>query len=187
MKEKLKNPKVKLAIGIIIIVLIVVIVLLVNDKMKKAKAERQVEEARQQLNEALDNLHNIKPNSNATTNNGITNTETKKNEMQEYINNYFALESARVEKSESTRNEMALRNIKVKNSGEKTIVRFKITVYFQDEQGKDIAEDSVSLTETIKPNYSWQLDKSRYYILDNIPDEASQDRTRIVVTELEFE
>lgn len=187
MGEKLKNSKVKLAIGVIIIVLIVAIVLLVNDRMKKEEAERQVEEARQQLNEALDNLHNIKPNSNTTTNNGITNTEPKKNEIQDYINNYFVLESASVEKTKDTRDRMALKNVKVKNNGEKTINNFKITVYFQDEQGKDIAEDYVSITETIKPNYSWQLEKNTYYPLDNIPDEASQDRTRIAVTEVEFE
>lgn len=182
MEEKKKGNVIKIVIGVVVVVLIIGIIVFASNQMKKSEAERKVNEAKQQLNEAVDNLYNLKPNSN---NNGISNKPDT--EKQDYINNSFVLESASVDKSKSTFDEMSLTSIKIKNKGDKTIRKFTITVYFQDEQGNDIAEDSVNLSETIKPNYSWQLDKNSRYGLDNIPDEASKNRSRIAITDIEFE
>lgn len=190
MEEKKKNNLVKIIIGIIVVVLIIGVVVFANNRIKQEKAEKEVEKARQELNEALDNLHNLKP---GTQNTGISNTTPTSNEIQDYINNYFVLENAVVEQFSSySGKKWGLTKIQVKNKGEKTVKEFEITVYFQDENGNDIAEDSfyisdVTIGNLIKPNYSWKQDEDRYYTFDNLTSEVNPSRHTIKITDIEFE
>lgn len=177
MEEKKKSNVIKIVVGVIVVVLIVAIVLFANKQIEKTEQEKKLAEVK----ETVDSLKHLTPDSFNNSNNGITSKADT--EIQDYINNYVVLENATVSKE---RNDMALKNIKIKNNGEKIITKLEITVYFQDEEGKDIAEDSVGIFETLKPNYSWQLDKNTYYPLNNIPDEASEERARIVITKVEF-
>lgn len=182
MEEKNKKIVIAIIAGILVIAVIALVGTQMHKQSKRKEAEKQVEQAKEQLNEAMNNLKNNKPN---YSNNAITNENDT--EVEEYINKYFSLEKAKVDKSESTFDEMSLTEIKVKNNGDKTIKKFTVTVYFQDEEGKDIAEDSVNISEKLKPNYSWQLDSNRRYGLDNIPEEASKTRAKIAITDIEFE
>lgn len=191
MEEKKKSNVIKIAVGVAIAIIIIAVVVFANDQMKKVEAERKVEEARQKLNEELENLHNIKPNS--SNNSGISNTTPQNTEVQDYINNYFVLENAVVEEFTSySGKEWGLTQIQVKNKGDKTVKDFEITVYFQDEEGKDIAEDSFRIGEytignPIKANYSWKQEKDRYYTFDNLTSEVNPAKHTIKITDVEFE
>ena len=81
-------------------------------------------------------------------------------EKQDYIDNQFKLIAGNVKYFERTysENEWGLENIEVKNTGDKNIKSFKVTVYFQDEAGNNIAEDSFTFSESIKANYSWKME-----------------------------
>lgn len=190
MEEKKKSNVIKIVVGVVVVALIIGIVVFASNQMKKAEAERKVNEAKQELNEAMDNLQNLKPNSN---NNGISNTTPTSTEKQDYINNSFVLENAVVEEFTSySGKEWGLTKIQVKNNGEKTVTEFQITVYFQNEDGKDIAEDSfwiddVIIKTPIKQNYSWKQEKDRYYTFDNLTSEVNPAKHTIKVTDLKFE
>lgn len=189
MEEKKKSNVIKIVVGVVAVILIIALVVFANNQIEKSKANKRVEEAKKELNEAVENLHNLRPNSN--NNSGISNTTST--EIQDYINDYFKLEKAIVEEFTSySGKKWGLTEIQVKNNGEKTVKEFEITVYFQDEEGKDIAEDSVRIGEytignPIKPNYSWKQEEDRYYTFDNLTSEVNPARHIIKVTDIEFE
>ena len=195
METNKKSKLIKIIVGIVIIALIIGIVFFAINQVKKADKERKVEEAKIQLNEALSDLYSSKPNSNSNDshNSGITNTTPTENEVQEYIDKYFILENAVVEEFESySGKKWGLTKIQVKNKGNKTVEEFEITVYFQDEEGKDIAEDSfyindIYINNPIKPNYSWKQEDDRYYTFDNLTSEVNPAKHRIEITDLKFE
>lgn len=202
-KEKLNNPTTKKIVGIILaVILIVGIVYGVRSHTEKARAEKRVEEARAELEKALQELHNTTPGlvSNADSNSnsnsietGLTSDENTEDEIIEYINKYFVLEKAVVKKFESySGKEWGLTEIQVKNKGKKVVKDFEITVFFKDKDGNDIAEDSFYIGEStignpLKPNYSWKQEKDRFYTFDHLTDEINPKRNTIKITDLEFE
>lgn len=71
---------------------------------------------------------------------------------------------------------------KLKNKGDQTITRLEVTVYFKDAQDKVIKEETFhpvhdsqfSLNDNnkpLKPNYIWELEKGKYYTVENAPTE----------------
>lgn len=89
--------------------------------------------------------------------------------------------------------EPGISDISIKNNGDKDIAQLTITVYFQDENGKDIAEDSFMIIgglfggDTLKANYSWKMEKNKYYEFKNLADEVDISRNSVKVTEIKFE
>lgn len=83
---------------------------------------------------------------------------------------------------------------KIKNKGNKTLERVEVTVYFQDENNKNIAEedynpilkDDWDYPEGLKPNYTFQLDKDRFYNAKSVPEEWKSGNATIKITNIEF-
>ena len=81
----------------------------------------------------------------------------------------------------------------IKNNGEKNISELIITVYFQDNEGKDIAEDSFQLIgglwggDTLKANYSWKMETDKFYPIENLSDEVDITKNRVEITDISFE
>lgn len=86
-----------------------------------------------------------------------------------------------------------LLNVSVKNNGDRDISELRVTVYFQDENGKNIAEDSFLLIgglwggDTLKSNYSWKMESGKYFEIANLADEVDISRYTVEVTEIKFE
>lgn len=84
-------------------------------------------------------------------------------------------------------------SISVKNNGTRDISSLYITVYFQDESGKNIAEDTILLigglfdNALLKANYSWKMENGRFYELENLADEVDINRHTVEISEISFE
>lgn len=122
------------------------------------------------------------------------NNTTKSDDKVEYIRNFLSLESANVKICEGySGKEAGIENISIKNNGNKSIEKLTVTVYFQDENGKDIAEDSFLVigdryenTGILKANYSWKMETNKYYAMKNLSDEIDITRNRVEISEIEF-
>lgn len=142
---------------------------------------------------SFDNLSSeVDPNKNSIKITDITFetvTETIQEEKQEYIDNQFKLIAGDIKYFENpySDNEWGLENIEVKNTGSKNIKSFKVTVYFQDETGNNIAEDSFIISESIKANYSWKMESGMYYSFDNLASEVNPNKNIIKITDITFE
>ena len=68
-----------------------------------------------------------------------------------------------------------------------------VTVYFQDESGKNIAEDSFLIIggfwggDTLKANYSWKMENDKFFEFKNLASEVDISRNSIKITEIKFE
>lgn len=182
MEEKEKNSK---NMKIIIIVVVVVLALIIgNNIIKQKKRDKIVDNLRQSVSN-VDQLRNL------TVNGGLSNTTNTSNETIEYINNYFVLENAVIKEfiRYSDKKQWGLSQIQVKNNGDKTVTGMTITVYFQDADGKDVAEDSFNISQfkSLKPNYSWKQEEGIFYPFQNLTSDVDPTRHTIKVTDLEFE
>lgn len=194
MEEKEKNNK---NMKIIIIVVVVVLALIIgNNIIKQKKRDKIVDNLRQSVSN-VDQLRNLTVNgglsntTNLTVNGGLSNTTNTSNETIEYINNYFVLENAVIKEfiRYSDKKQWGLSQIQVKNNGDKTVTGMTITVYFQDADGKDVAEDSFNISQfkSLKPNYSWKQEEGIFYPFQNLTSDVDPTRHTIKVTDLEFE
>lgn len=120
----------------------------------------------------------------------ISNVSTK----NDYIKDFLSIESATVTMCEGYNGkEPGLMNVAIKNNGEKNVQELTVTVFFQDESGKDIAEDSIMLIggyfggNTLKANYSWKMENDEYYAFKNLSNEVDINRNRIEITEISFD
>ena len=114
---------------------------------------------------------------------------------EEYIRDYVDLTSAKVEMCSSYKKDCpGLRDVSVKNRGDKDIESLTVTVYFQDSDGRDIAEDSFMVignyfddTDGLKANYSWAMENDRFYEIKNLADEVDISRYRVEISKITFE
>ncbi len=85
---------------------------------------------------------------------------------------------------------------KLKNKGDQTLERVKITVYFKDESGGIIAEEdfhpvnvssySSRNNDPLKPGYVWQMEKGRFYTAKSVPSEWKEGSIEAKITEVRF-
>lgn len=115
-------------------------------------------------------------------------------EEQQYIRDYIELNDYKVSMCQGyDGTHPGLSNVSVKNNGEKDVSELTVTVYFQDEQGKNIAEDSFMVIgslfggDTLKANYSWKMENDTFYEIKNLADEVDISRYTVEITEIEFE
>ena len=115
-------------------------------------------------------------------------------EEEQYIRDYIELNDYKVSMCKGYNGtHPGLSDISVKNNGEKDVSELTITVYFQDEQGKNIAEDSFLVIgglfggDTLKANYSWKMENDKFYEIKNLADEVDISRYTVEITEIEFE
>lgn len=118
----------------------------------------------------------------------------QKTPEEEYIDQYIEITNYHVGMQSGYRGkEPGISDVSIKNNGDKNINELTITVYFQDETGKDIAEDSFMLIgglwggDTLKANYSWKMENNKYYEFSNLADEVDISRNTVKVTEIKFE
>ena len=112
----------------------------------------------------------------------------------EYIDQYIEITNYHVGMQSGYRGkEPGISDVAIKNNGDKNINELTITVYFQDETGKDIAEDSFMLIggfwggDTLKANYSWKMESNKYYEFSNLADEVDISQNTVKVTEIKFD
>lgn len=119
---------------------------------------------------------------------------SQKTEEDKYIEQYVEITNYYIGMKSGYRGkEPGISDIAIKNNGDKTIAELTITVYFQDETGKNIAEDSFIIIggywggDVLKANYSWKMENDRYYSFDNLADEVDISRNSVKVTEIKFD
>lgn len=118
----------------------------------------------------------------------------QKTPEEEYTDQYIEITNYHVGMQSGYRGkEPGISDISIKNNGDKNIAQLTITVYFQDENGKNIAEDSFMIIgslfggDTLKANYSWKMENNKYYEFSNLADEVDISRNTVKVTEIKFD
>lgn len=115
-------------------------------------------------------------------------------EEQKYINEYLEIKSYEIKEYRDILGDVVpgIGNISLKNKGNRDISELTITVYFQDVDGKNIAEDvfliigGIHFTNTLKANYFWKLDDDIFYEFKNLTSEVNLNRHRVKITEIKF-
>lgn len=84
---------------------------------------------------------------------------------------------------------------KLKNQGGKTLEKIEVTFYFMDKDDVVIYEEdftpvssnrSYKATKPLKPNYSWQMERGKFYSLKSLPDEWAEGKVKAEITDIEF-
>ena len=86
---------------------------------------------------------------------------------------------------------------KLKNKGNRTLKKVRVTVYFKNASGTIIFEKDyhpVLVTKysfgrdnkPLKPNYIWQMESGRVYKADSVPDEWKEGAVSAKITDIEF-
>ena len=85
---------------------------------------------------------------------------------------------------------------KIKNEGNKTLSKVKVTVYFKDSNDIIITEEdftpvnvsswSMDNKKPLKPNYIWEAEKGNYYTVENVPSEWEIGNAVAKITDIEI-
>lgn len=87
-------------------------------------------------------------------------------------------------------------DFKIKNNGDKSLSKVKVTVFFKDASGKRICEESYfpvnsnnsfRRTNPLKPGYIWSQYSGKFYTAKNVPDEWVEGSADFTISEIEFE
>ena len=112
----------------------------------------------------------------------------------EYINQYLEIVNYNVGIKNGYRGKVpGVSDISIKNNGDRNLSELMVTVYFQDESGKNIAEDSFLIIggfwggDTLKANYSWKMENDKFFEFKNLASEVDILRNSIKITEIKFE
>ena len=87
---------------------------------------------------------------------------------------------------------------KLKNTGDRTLKKVKVTVYFKDASGSIIHEEDylpVLVTEfsfsgenkPLKPGYIWQQKRGKFYKAESVPNEWKEGSVLAGITDIEFD
>lgn len=139
--------------------------------------------------------NNVSLDTEDVSNSNSSSTSTSLNEEEIYITKYLNLKSYKIEKF--TKYDYSkvpgISDIEIKNTGNKNISKLTITVYFQDETGRDIAEEdfliigSWDYSGILKANYSWKMEKDTFYEFENLTDDVNLSKNKVKITEIEFD
>jgi len=83
---------------------------------------------------------------------------------------------------------------KLQNTGNRSLDRVQVMVFFQDTAGKTIAEkefNPVLVTELgsdppLKPNYIWEMERNQYYSVKTVPSEWKEGAAKLEITDIRF-
>jgi len=85
---------------------------------------------------------------------------------------------------------------KLRNTGQRTLSKVKVTVYFRDAGGNVIAEEdyhpvllsefSMRPSKPLKPGYVWQIERGKFYQAKDVPTEWQEGNVQAMVTEVDF-
>ncbi len=86
---------------------------------------------------------------------------------------------------------------KLKNNGDRTLDKVKVTVFFNDENGNIIFEEdyhpvlvsdySLYDNKPLKPNYVWRNERGRFYSAKSVPSEWKTGDVTAKITDIEFD
>lgn len=131
---------------------------------------------------------------NEASNQKVSSVESKISEEEQYIKDYINIDNYKIAVYEGySGNEPGISNIQLKNNGDKNIDELSVTVFFQDENGKNIAENSILIigglfnSDPLKANYSWKMENDKYYKFENLADEVDISKNYVEVTKIKFE
>ncbi len=86
-------------------------------------------------------------------------------------------------------------DFKIKNTGDKTLKKIEVTVYFKDSSGSVIYDEKfypVLVTEfgtdnePLKPGYIWQQEQGKFYSAKKVPSEWQKGNADAKITDIEF-
>ncbi|MGB0315362.1 MAG: DUF2939 domain-containing protein [Parvibaculales bacterium] len=127
-----------------------------------------------------------KSRKNATEKNGLNNQYFSKVRI-------YGLEAKRY--STFSNKNVAGVKFKLRNEGKKTLGLVKVATYFGDEKGQIIfekvftpvnVEKFFDASDPLKPNYIWQLEKDKFFPIDNMSDEWKLGEVKAEVIDVEF-
>lgn len=117
-------------------------------------------------------------------------------ELEEYLEKVRLYDVEAKYYSTYTSDRVAGVNFKLKNEGDRTLRKVKVTFYFMDSTGTVIAEEdyhpvlvtkySYGDNKPLKPNYIWQNEPGRFYKADSVPSEWQEGLIKADVTEVDF-
>ncbi len=117
-------------------------------------------------------------------------------EKQAYVSNVVLYDfEARYYESYSDKDVPGV-TFKLKNTGDRTLSKVAVIVYFRDASDVTIAEENlhpVWITEysssdekPLKPNYIWQLERGRFYEASSVPSEWKEGAASAKIVDIEF-
>lgn len=119
--------------------------------------------------------------------------EDQKTEEELYIEENLVLLDYKVGMCDSYQGKLpGLYDVSLKNNGNRDIDTVTVTVYFQDEEGRNIAENSFTVIgniwspDELKANYSWAMEDNKFYEIKNLADEVDISRYTVEITSIEF-
>jgi hypothetical protein len=77
----------------------------------------------------------------------------------------------------------------LRNTGDQSIDKIEITVYFKDDMGRTIAEEQfypVRISRPLKPGYVWQMERGKFYSAPSVPSEWLEGYFEALITDIEF-
>lgn len=86
-------------------------------------------------------------------------------------------------------------DFKLKNTGDRSLSKLKVIVFFEDESGVTIAEESFTPFDAnnrytrdnpLKPNYIWRQKRGTFLPADAVPEEWKEGAVRAVISEINF-
>lgn len=123
----------------------------------------------------------------------VVSSQNEISEEEIYIKESLSLDSAKVSMCEGyLGSDVGLSQVSIKNNGDKNVEEMVVTVYFQDENGENIAEASFMVIggymggDTLKANYSWKLEDDKYYAIDNLASEVNITKYYVEISDITF-
>jgi hypothetical protein len=121
--------------------------------------------------------------------------ETK--EEKEYIANYIELYDVEAKYHDSLLDGTVPGVLfKIKNTGDRTLNKVEVTVYFKDAGGSIIAEEdyfpvlvseySFNDDKPLKPGYIWSMEKNKFYSAKSVSTEWEEGSVDIEITDIEL-
>lgn len=115
-------------------------------------------------------------------------------EEQEYMYTKLDLLDYRIDYFSTYAGEHAgISDISIKNNGSQDVKSVIVTIYFQDKNENDIAENSFMVigniydgTFVLKANYSWKMEDGKFFSMDNLSSEVDLSRHRVEISKIEF-
>lgn len=112
---------------------------------------------------------------------------------QDYIDKYMRVTGGTVDMMEDyTRtSKLGMAEVELKNNGDRDVKDVTVTVFFRDDQGKKVAQQSICVLseyvdDPLNANYSWKMQDDKFYELTSIPRSVDRSNYTIEVTDITF-
>lgn len=121
----------------------------------------------------------------------ISNNEQESSEEDEYISKYMELTDYDISECEGYFGTVpGIKNISLKNNGDKAIDSVTLYLDFFDSSGNIIVEKTLtvlgSMDSVLESGYSWKLQDDKFYEIDNLPNGTDLGRVKVGIKEVSF-